>query len=658
MRGRSVSPWIVALLCLCFASPSLSFAAEPPHSYPVSLQPGDVIPTGNEWIALPDIRATDGALTSFNVLSMRDRSLLQVSGDKGEPVLQPTFAADGKPVAFRNPSWSLIEYWIPTATETADGLQMTLTWCAPPGVRAALLYMTITNHRAQAVPVSLGVQAHWGGLERVTYTPVELHGERTMSPVPWLSSGEVFSFSTSDTRFAWSLIHPGSSATMVTPPATPTPEADAEHAVTLAPGETAEASFILGAGLEEFSAGHNAHELEMLLDRDGAAGVIATAADWARRHTRTTGNPALDLLMNRNFLFTAEYAWGRTLDTEQWVGVTSRSPRYYVSAAYWDRDAMLWSFPGLLDISSAMARRALDAAYTIQLRDTGTHSRFIDGTVLEDGFELDEAVAPLVAMSEYVSQTQDTAFLEEHRQGVMSLLRRVEGRYDPATGLYSSLQDAQDEFQKLPYITYDNVLVWKAFLDAASLLDRLHDIAAATDLRQRAASLHAAILKQCVADGAPDAGGPTFVEATDGHGHNVFADVPPGSLMKLPTLGFVPESDPVFQRTWRWLHSASYPYSYAGTPYGIPGSYRLPETTSWGVADALRLSQGKEQAMKILLASPWDGGIVTEGLSPQTAAMGTGQAFATAAGYVANAICQVECRGTGPQPDPGSGNDR
>lgn len=659
MRGRSAPPWIVALITLCLAAPSLVFAAEPPRSYPISLQPGDVIPTGNEWIALPDIRATDGALNSLNVLSMRERSLLQVSGDQGGPVLQPTFEADGKAVAFRNPSWSLIEYWIPTATQTTDGLEMTLTWCAPPGVRAALLHMTITNHRAQSVPVSLGVQARWGGLERVTYTPVELHGLRTMAPVPWLSSGEVFSFGTDDTRFAWSLIHPGSSATLSTPPATQTPEADAVHAVTLAPGETAEANFILGAGLEEFSAGHNAHELEMLLDRDGAAGVIAQAADWARRHTRTTGNPALDLLMNRNFLFTAEYAWGRTIDTEQWVGVTSRSPRYYVSAAWWDRDAMLWSFPGLLDISSNMARRALEVAYTIQLRNTGTHSRFIDGTVLEDGFELDEGVAPLVAMSEYVNQTQDTAFLEEHRQGVMFLLRKVEECLDPATGLYSSLQDAQDEFQKLPFITYDNVLVWKAFLDTASLLDRLHDTAAATDLRQRAAALRTAIMKQCVAGGAANAGGPIFVEATDGHGHNVFADVPPGSLMKLPILGFVPESDPEFQRTWRWLHSTAYPYSYAGTSYGVPGSYRLPETTSWEVADALRLSQGKEQAMKILLASPWDGGIVTEGLNPETAAMGTGQAFATAAGYVAHAICQVECKGTGPQPeaDPGAGGN-
>jgi hypothetical protein len=37
--------------------------------------------------------------------------------------------------------------------------------------------------------------------------------------------------------------------------------------------------------------------------------------------------------MNRNFLFTALYAWGRTIDTEQLVGVASLSPRYYVSAS-------------------------------------------------------------------------------------------------------------------------------------------------------------------------------------------------------------------------------------------------------------------------------------------------------------------------------------
>ena len=109
--------------------------------------------------------------------------------------------------------------------------------------------------------------------------------------------------------------------------------------------------------------------------------------------------------MNRNLLFTMLYAWGRTIDTEQFVGVTSRSPRYYVAAAYWDRDAMLWSFPGLLDADPSFAREALNYALGIQLRNTGTHSRFIDGIVLEDGFQ----------------------FRDERRQFLAALMRSVAG---------------------------------------------------------------------------------------------------------------------------------------------------------------------------------------------------------------------------------------
>lgn len=644
-RGdRRLPVMTVALSLLCFVVPVSAAAADHPQGIAVSPQPGDVFATGNTWIALPEIRAEDGALVSFNALSMRYRGLLDVEGDSGAPVIQPTFTIDGKPAAFRNPAWSLLAYWIPTADLEAGGVEMTLTWCAPPGARAALLQMTMTNHRGAAVSVAEGVTGSWGALDRVTYLPVALHGARTEAPAPWVDDGEVFSYVTDDTQFSWSLLYPGSQARVDAPPESHSPEVTAQHAVTLAPGQTTEAVFLLGVGQEEFSAGHNARALEQEIDRDGADAVIARAAKWFGARTRTTGQPDLDLLMNRNFLFTAIYAWGRTIDTEQFVGVTSRSPRYYVSAAYWDRDAMLWSFPGLLDIDQGLAREALDYALTTQLRNAGTHSRFIDGVVLEDGFELDEAAAPLVALAAYVEKTGDVGFLRAHQDAVKFLLNRIETHRDAATGLYATLQDAQDEYEKPPFITYDNVLVWKTFLDARGLLDLLQEGEDAAKVGQEADQLHAAILKYCVARGAPGATGTIFVSATDGS-HPTFAEVPPGSLMKLPLLGFVSETDPVFERTWDWLHSSGYRYSYADRPYGEPGSYRLPFTTSWSVADELRLTRGREQALKILRGSHWDNGITTEGVSPDTAASeSAGRAFATAAGYMAHAICETFCK--------------
>ncbi len=611
---------------------------------PVNLKPGDVLPTGNEWISLPDIRAEDGALQTFNVLSMQHRGLMQVQGERNKPVLQPFFEANGRRLPFKNPSWNLIEYWIPAAHLTFDNLDATLTWCAPHGSRAAFLHMTLTNRSTAAVPVALGVLASWGELDRVTYNPIPLRGERTEGVAPWVGSAEVFAFSTSDTEFAWSLEYPGSQATVLSPPDTLAPELDARRTATLQPGESVEANFVLGAGIEEFSAAHNVKALAEELFRYNADTLIAREAAWCKLRTRTTGQPDLDILMNRNFLFTEMYAWGKTIDTEQLVGVTSRSPRYYVSAAYWDRDAMLWSFPALLDVDKPMAREALEYALTTQLRNTGTHSRFIDGVVLEDGFQLDEAVAPILALGAYEKTTKDVAFLRAHRDAVFALRDRVLGRLDPVTGLYSSLQDSQDEFQKLPYLTYDNALTWRALLDLQSMLEALGEKEDAREMAQRASALHAAILKMSVASGAPGASGQIFVSATDGK-QTLFTDIPPGSLMKLPALGFISATDPLFARTYDWLHSSSYPYSYSTRPYGLPGSYRLPFTTSWGVADHLLLPQGREQALKILRNSPWDGGIITEGVDPDSDVMDTaGRAFATAAGYMAHAICEAMCQ--------------
>ncbi len=574
---------------------------------------------------------------------MRHRGLLQVSGEHNGPVIQPYFIADGKPLDFQNPSWELIAYWIPTAHLETKGLDMTLTYCAPPSSRAAFLRLTLTNHRSAPVEVSLGVKASFGALDRVTYLPVELRGERTVAPAPWVDPAEVFSYITSDTDFAWALLHPGSKATISTPPTTAAPAVDASKTKTLGPGETVESIFVLAAGVEEFSAAHNARALREEIDRNGADAMIQQTAAWLLQRTRTTSQADLDVLMNRNFLFTELYAWGRTIDTEQLVGVTSRSPRYYVSAAYWDRDAMLWSFPALLDIDTPMAREALEYALTIQLRNTGTHSRFIDGVVLEDGFQLDEAAAPILALAAYEKKTNDTPFLVAHEAALALLRDRLMSRFDPATGLYSSLQDAQDEFQDLPFITYDNVLVWAALVDLADLDRRLNHLAASQEMAARAKSLHAAILAHCITNSAPNADGPIFASATDGKKY-VLTDIPPGSLFKLPALGFVAESDPTFTRTYRWLRSKNYQFSFADQPYGLPGSYRVPFTTAWSIADNLSLAAGRDQSLKILRASHWDGGIITEGVDPTTARMDkAGRAFATAAGYVAHAICQLSC---------------
>lgn len=614
-----------------------------PRAIPVHLSATDVIATGNEWIALPAIRVSDGAVTDFNVLSMRDRGLLQVNGANGAPAVEPRLSIDGKPVAFAHPSWELLEYWIPRARLLTGQTEIEITYCAPPGSRAAFVEIVLTNRSAKNIDASVGMRASWGSLSRVTYTPVQLVGTRTVGPAAWQKSAQVFSFITSDTKFAWSFDAYNSETTVTVPPFAFAPTVDSAQTKTLAPGASLEAHFVIGVGVEEYSASQSGGALRETIDRLGPDEVIAQAALWARKRTRSTGRADLDLLMNRNLLFTRMYAWGRTIDTEDLVGVTSRSDRYYVSAAYWDRDAMLWSFPGLLDSDPAFAREALEYALTIQARNTGIHSRFIDGVVLEDGYELDEGAAPLVGAFQYAKKNGDTAFLDSHRAILQSLISRLDEYFDSSAGLYATLHDSQDEYRKQSFNTYDNALVWRVLTDWSAQLDAWGDDSAAEALRARAENLRRAVLKTNVAS-APGATGPIFVSATDGK-DPILADIPPGSLMRLPALGFITEDDPLFVRTYDWLHSSSYQYSYSDLPYGVPGSYRLPFSTSWSLADHLGLTRGRDRALKTLLASPWDGGVISEGIDPSTAMMEPGGgAFATAAGDVGHAICQLYCQ--------------
>ena len=632
---RKLSLGIASAMGAMLCSPS---AAQAPVS--LSLGQTDVIPTGNDWIALPSIRASDGALQNLNVLAMRYRGLIEASGPGGKPLLRPFVTIDGERHQFSHLDWSLQGYWIPTGTMRTDGIEAKVTYVTPPGYRAALVRLTLTNHRKQPVNAGLGVDLAWGGMNRVTYSPEPLTGRLSMRPAPWDRDMQVFTYGVDDAQYAWGFSYAGANGTLH---AGDTPGVTAQREVQLAPGATLDLHFTISAGIEEYGVSKTITVVEKAIDRMGLDGLINQAASEARRHTRRTGDPQLDLVMNRNYLFTTYYAWGRTIDTEQFVGVTSRSNRYYVSAAYWDRDAMLWSFPALLDTDPGRAREALDYALGVQGRNAGVHSRYIDGVVLEDGFELDELVAPLVALAAYVDKTGDLSLLARHRDQITALREALRSHRDAATGLYDTFQDAQDEYIKKPFQIYDNVLVWKALNDLAKLEARRGDSLAAASSRRNAAELQRAILKYGTGT-PPGVKGPVFASAVDGKTAD-FADVPPGSLLKLPMLGFVAEDDPLFRRTFDWLHGPHYQWSYAGKPFGLPGSYRLPFTTSWSVADHLGLKRGRAQALKILRGSSWDGGIITEGVSPNDgAAQDSGRAFATAAGYVAHAVCEMACR--------------
>lgn len=579
------------------------------------------LPTGNEYVSLPDIDERTAALGSFSCLHMGAKGLVEFHGGDGEPLMIP-FAA-GAPL--KELRWRRLGHWIPEFTARAGALTMRGTLLAPVGERGFIFRLSLENPTKESVSAAYGLRGVWGGARVCINESREIRGEMRVTDSLW-NSGPVFELSCSLPFLAFAPMCEREAECIHG-------ESDSDTAysltrrVTLGPGESDSCCFFWGLGYEEVAAATSAKEM---LRRGWDAELKKTlsylvAREWRSRDAR------LDETYNLNLFFCIFYSTGVTIDTEELVLVTSRSPRYYVSAAYWDRDSLFWSFPGILDADAALAREMLLYAFGQQGRNIGTHSRYIDGTVLEPGFELDELMAPVIALERYVNATGDGSVLALPcvTEGIERILRTLSSMRHEREPLYETFLMPTDDMRTYPYLTYDNVLVWRALRALARLYPARYG-----ELEREAEAVREAVLRRCTADGES---GRYFVWSTDLAGHSDVYDEPPGSLLLLPYLGFCAPDDDVWLNTARMIRSPDYAYSFAGCEFADIGCAHAPHPWLPSVANSL-LSGESERALDILRRAALDNGIVCESIDEHTGECATGEHFATAAGFVCHAL--------------------
>ena len=233
---------------------------------------------------------------------------------------------------------------------------------------------------------------------------------------------------------------------------------------------------------------------------------------------------------NRNLHFCRFFAHGRALDTEELVMITSRSPRYYVSAASWPRDTLLWALPAMLQSDPDFARRVLEATFARHMNNMGVHAHYMDGVLLYPGFELDQLCAYVIALAGYIRHTSDGTILgrDKVEAGLARFEAELERRRHPEAHLYSTFLDPSDDPVKYPYLTYDNVLVWRALADLAHVRAEQGKKESAQRLSALADAVRHTIMENCVVDGPT---GPMFAWSVDLAGRYELYDDPPGSLV-------------------------------------------------------------------------------------------------------------------------------
>lgn len=592
--------------------------------------------TGNEYVSLPTIRQDDGALEGISFLHMGAKGLLEMRGSSDTPFLQPCVLRDGVMLELKDFQWTYEAYWIPCFAAKCEDVILRGQILTPLDERGfgyrIWLEGDTAGHRWE-----IGLRGCWGITLHSVNESKEVLTAKNMYRSNWNQCYcldirpdlSLFAFAPlmyedrQQKRYHYEF---AKEENRIDYRLWATWEQDE------APGSC---EFWFGLGYEEVAATTSAKELF----RQGYDVLLERTKRWLEARQRHASDPALDEKLNRNLLFSYFFGSGKTLDTEEYVLVTSRSPRYYVSAAYWDRDSLLWSFPSILMVDEEAAEQMLRYVFTRQIRNVGIHSRFIDGTVLEPGFELDELCAPVIALFRYVHKTGNKAYARKAfiEEGIELILKRLKTKRHGAVALYETFLQPTDDTRSYPYITYNNVLVWFILNKIAELYQGIWEEDRLQALLAEAEAVKAAILANSVFE---KDGKKMFAWSVDLAGNWDIYDEPPGSLLLLPHYGFCEMDDPVWQHTAAIIRREDYPYSFAGCPIAEIGCPHAPHPWILSLSNSM-LSDRKETAKAHLLLCKMDNGIACESVDEYTGESTSGEAFATCAGFLAYALYEA-----------------
>ena len=582
------------------------------------------LPTGNEHVSLPMVRECDGAIEALGFLYMAQKGMIQLTGDDEMPLMRPFVSIGGEKIQLTEMKWSRDCFWIPVLNAKAGDITLKVTYLAPVGERAFAVRITASS--PVAAILTLGLEGRWAHSIHLINEEKEIRGEKTCFESHW-NDGIIFEQICSFPVFAFApMSYDGMQQSFEQK--SDCVDFKLSFDCELKSNEEKTVTVCWGLGFEETSAATSAQEL---LRRTWDWEYKKTT-DWLKERIAKMPTEKLTKVYNTNLFFCMFFSTGITLDTEELVCVTSRSPRYYVSAAYWDRDTLLWSFPAILDADKKLARKILEYIFTRQRKNLGNHSCYIDGTMLEPGFELDELMAPVVALNSYVNTSGDTELLSRQFiiDGIDDIVDKLEAVKSDKAELFESFLQPSDDMQMYPYLTYDNMLVWLAMKSLSKLFPEKYG-----SFAERAEKVREDIYKHCTA--VDKAGKKYFAWSVDLNGGTEVYDEPPGSLQVLNYYGFCEKDDEIWLNTVEKIRSPEYKYSFFDQPIAEIGCAHAPYPWVLSICNSL-LSGHEEQAWRELEIIEMDNGIACESVDPVDGTSRTGEAFATAAGFLAHTM--------------------
>lgn len=592
-----------------------------------------VIPTGNEFISIPSISENDASISGVTMLHMGYKGLIEINGNETQPFLKPVISVEGINVGISRLHWNRLNYWIPCFEGEAGPVGISGVVIVPVGERGFIYRLKVINSSNSAKQVSIGLNGCWQDALHSINESKPIDGKKLVYKSNWNGS-IVFDLKSGINIMSFAPMYDGE-MNLEYGTSSDTVYFNISRNTLLEAGNECIIDFYWGFGFEEVSAATSAKEML----RKGFAFELAETEKWLADRSRFTGDTEIDRILNTNLLFNFFFASGKTLDSEDFVLVTSRSPRYYVSASYWDRDSLLWSFPAILLVDADYAEEMLRYVFNTQIKNIGIHSRYIDGTILEPGFELDELCAPVLALDKFIKKTGNYEIIKEKafEAGISKILKILNSKKHITANLYETFLQPTDDMADYQYLTYDNVLVWKAYKCLSEIYSILGDTEKGINMANLALGVEKSIWEHCTAYYNNRRVFAWSVNLKDGYN---FYDEPPGSLQLLPFYGFCDSENEVYGNTMKFIRSPENKYSFALSSFPEIGCAHAPHPWVLSIANSL-LCGRKEHCRDILIRAEMDNGTACESIDEYSGKCATGEAFATCAGFLAYSIYEA-----------------
>lgn len=325
----------------------------PPPSIPWQL-------TGNHWLALPCIHPGDGSVHAVGVLHRGARSALEFAAHadfltgSGDALLRPVLVVDGvrRDLSGGTMAWERAGGWLPTFTCTIDSLVVRGTIFAPYGrdadVAGAVYALSVENRGSVPVAVTVSLEGTFGHRQLRVRTPRAADDAARALELP----GQVVVLEGAAQPSLASLAIGADGDAELELESGPPCRFALRRAVAIDAGARAQVAFYLAAGPER----DGAQATVGVLRRRGWRDLLSATREAIRSLEQTTGNEAMDRLVNRNLLFAYFYSVARALDDAHYYVVRTRVPWHGRGVTIRDWEALAWTIPAVQLADGPLAR--------------------------------------------------------------------------------------------------------------------------------------------------------------------------------------------------------------------------------------------------------------------------------------------------------------